>query len=45
VGGKEAEAGAVAVRGRGNVDLGVMPVEKFIELAVSQNRPGAHITN
>ena len=45
VGAKEAEQGAVAVRGRGNVDLGVMPVEKFIELAVSQNRPGAHLTN
>ena len=45
VGAKEAEQGAVAVRGRGNVDLGVMPVEKFIELAASQNRPGAHLTN
>ena len=45
VGAKEAEQGSVAVRGRGNVDLGVMPVEKFIELAVSQNRPGAHLTN
>ncbi|TAG49962.1 MAG: threonine--tRNA ligase [Betaproteobacteria bacterium] len=45
VGAKEAEIGAVAVRGRGNVDLGVMPIEKFIELAVSQNRPGAHLTN
>jgi len=44
VGGKEAEQGAVAVRGRGNQDLGVMPVEKFIELAVSQNRPGMHKT-
>ena len=45
VGAKEAEQGAVAVRGRGNVDLGLMPVEKFIELTVSQNRPGAHLTN
>ncbi len=32
VGGKEVEAGAVAVRARGNKDLGSMPVEKFIEL-------------
>jgi threonyl-tRNA synthetase len=45
VGGKEAEAGNVAVRGRGNVDLGVMPVQAFIALAVEQNRPGAHIKN
>ena len=44
VGGKEAEQGAVAVRGRGNQDLGVMPVEKFIELAVSENKPGMHKT-
>ncbi len=43
-GAKEAEAGTVAVRGRGNVDLGVMPVEKFIELCVSENKPGAHLT-
>jgi threonyl-tRNA synthetase len=43
VGAKEAEQGAVAVRGRGNVDLGVMPIEKFIELVVRQNRPGAHL--
>ena len=45
VGAKEAEQGAVAVRGRGNVDMGVMPIEKFIELAVSENRPGAHKNN
>ncbi|MBR3655484.1 MAG: threonine--tRNA ligase [Elusimicrobia bacterium] len=32
VGGKEVESGAVAVRARGNKDLGSMPVEKFIEL-------------
>jgi threonyl-tRNA synthetase len=32
VGGKEVETGAVAVRARGNKDLGSMPVEKFIEL-------------
>jgi threonyl-tRNA synthetase len=42
-GAKEAEAGTVAVRGRGNADLGVMPIEKFVELAVSQNRPGTHV--
>jgi len=32
VGGKEVEAGTVAVRARGNKDLGSMPVDKFIEL-------------
>lgn len=32
VGGKEVESGAVAVRARGNKDLGSMSVEKFIEL-------------
>jgi threonyl-tRNA synthetase len=32
VGQKEVESGAVAVRARGNKDLGSMPVEKFIEL-------------
>ena len=32
VGGKEVETGAVAVRARGNKDLGSMPVDKFIEL-------------
>lgn len=32
VGGKEVETGSVAVRARGNKDLGSMPVEKFIEL-------------
>jgi threonyl-tRNA synthetase len=31
VGDKEREAGAVAVRGRGNQDLGVMPVSAFVE--------------
>ena len=31
VGQKEVESGAVAVRARGNKDLGSMPVEKFIE--------------
>ena len=32
VGGKEVESGTVAVRARGNKDLGSIPVEKFIEL-------------
>ena len=34
IGDKEMEAGAVAVRARGNVDLGVMPLQDF------QNRLG-----
>ena len=29
IGDKEMEAGAVAVRARGNVDLGVMPLQDF----------------
>jgi threonyl-tRNA synthetase len=29
VGDKEREAGAVAVRARGNLDLGVMPLQDF----------------
>lgn len=33
VGDKEAEAGAVAVRRRGQKDLGAMPLEAFLELA------------
>jgi threonyl-tRNA synthetase len=32
VGDKEKEAGAVAVRARGNKDLGVMPLEDFSRL-------------
>jgi threonyl-tRNA synthetase len=44
-GAKEAEAGTVAVRGRGNADLGVMPVEKFVGLCFGENRPGAHLKN
>ncbi len=32
VGGKEVETGTIAVRARGNKDLGSMPVDKFIEL-------------
>jgi threonyl-tRNA synthetase len=37
IGDKEMEAGAVAVRARGNVDLGVMPLQDF------QNRLGLDI--
>ena len=33
-GDKERASGAVAVRARGNKDLGVMPVDEFIELVV-----------
>jgi len=32
IGDKEREAGAVAVRARGNKDLGVMPLEQAISL-------------
>ena len=32
VGDKEKESGTVAVRARGNRDLGVMPVEDFVQL-------------
>jgi len=31
VGDKEKEAGAVAVRARGNIDLGAMSVEAFLQ--------------
>jgi threonyl-tRNA synthetase len=31
VGDKERDANTVAVRARGNVDLGVMPVDKLVE--------------
>ncbi len=31
VGDKEKEAGAVAVRARGNIDLGVMPLDAFVQ--------------
>ena len=41
-GGKEAEQGTVAVRGRGNVDHGVMPVDAFVSVVQSLNRPGMH---
>ncbi len=32
---KEKEAGAVAVRARGNKDLGVMPLEAFSQLVAA----------
>jgi threonyl-tRNA synthetase len=35
VGDKEKEAGSVAVRARGNKDLGVMPLEAFAETIAS----------
>jgi threonyl-tRNA synthetase len=35
VGDKEKAAGAVAVRARGNKDLGVMPLEAFSNLVAS----------
>jgi threonyl-tRNA synthetase len=35
VGDKEKAAGAVAVRARGNKDLGVMSVEAFVQTIVS----------
>jgi threonyl-tRNA synthetase len=35
VGDKEKASGAVAVRARGNKDLGVMPLEKFVELVLA----------
>ena len=31
VGDKEKQAGAVAVRARGNIDLGVMPLDAFVQ--------------
>jgi len=36
VGDKEQEAGAVAVRRRGQKDLGAMPVSSFLELAKAE---------
>lgn len=36
VGDKERQAGAVAVRARGGVDLGVMPIQQFIERLTSE---------
>jgi threonyl-tRNA synthetase len=42
VGAKEAEQGQLAVRGRGNTDHGVVPVEAFIAAMQALNQPGAH---
>lgn len=39
VGDREAQAGTVAVRERGRKDLGVMPLEQFIELLKPQLQP------
>jgi threonyl-tRNA synthetase len=36
VGDKEKDAGAVAVRARGNKDLGVMPLQTFIDQALAE---------
>jgi threonyl-tRNA synthetase len=35
-GDKEKDAGAVAVRARGNKDLGVMPLQTFIDQALAE---------
>ncbi|MDR1951986.1 MAG: threonine--tRNA ligase [Elusimicrobiota bacterium] len=40
VGNKEKESGSVAVRARGNKDLGTMKIEEFISLVKSKNIPG-----
>jgi threonyl-tRNA synthetase len=40
VGEKEKAAGAVAVRARGNVDLGSLSLEAFTERLASEARPG-----
>ena len=42
VGAKEANQGQLAVRGRGNVDHGVVTVEAFIAAMQALNQPGAH---
>jgi len=42
VGNKEKEAGAVAVRARGNKDLGVMKTEEFIKLLQTKSVPGVN---
>ena len=41
-GDKEKEISSVAVRARGNKDLGVMKIEDFIKLAQSKNVPGVN---
>ncbi|MFN3629662.1 MAG: threonine--tRNA ligase [Casimicrobiaceae bacterium] len=42
VGAKEVEQGQLAVRGRGNVDHGVVSVEAFIAAMQALNQPGVH---
>ncbi|MDR3113202.1 MAG: threonine--tRNA ligase [Endomicrobium sp.] len=42
VGNKEKEAGAVAVRARGNKDLGAMSVDDFIKMYAKKNVPGVN---
>ncbi len=42
VGAKEADQGQLAVRGRGNVDHGVVSVDAFIAAMQALNQPGAH---
>jgi threonyl-tRNA synthetase len=40
VGNKERQAGAVAIRARGNKDLGVMTISNFISMVKEKNIPG-----
>lgn len=40
VGDKEKDSASVAVRARGNKDLGVLKIEEFINLVQSANAPG-----
>ncbi|MDR3306712.1 MAG: threonine--tRNA ligase [Endomicrobium sp.] len=40
VGNKEKEAGSVAIRARGNKDLGVMTIDNFIAMVKAKNVPG-----
>ncbi|MDR3196081.1 MAG: threonine--tRNA ligase [Endomicrobium sp.] len=40
VGNKEKEAGSVAIRARGNKDLGVMTIDNFIAMVKEKNIPG-----
>jgi threonyl-tRNA synthetase len=39
LGDKEVEDGAVAVRRLGGQDLGVMPLDGFVKLAVAETKP------
>ena len=40
VGDKEKDSASVAVRARGNKDLGVLKIEEFVNLVQSANAPG-----